>query len=96
MAKIKTLKEITNDVAEAIGKKKTETEEFIKWMNSYIKQELKKNGEFNLFGLGKLVIVRAKARQGINPATGKKITIPASNKIKLRAGKDFKESVNKK
>ncbi|MBQ2349412.1 MAG: HU family DNA-binding protein [Mycoplasma sp.] len=96
MSKIKTLKEVTNDVAAATGMAKTETDKFIKWMNSYIKQELKKNGEFNLFGLGKLVIVRAKARKGINPATGKKITIPASNRIKLRAGKDFKESVNKR
>ena len=60
-----------------------------------IKQELKKNREFNLFGLGKLVVVNAAARKGINPATGKKITIPASKRIKLRAGKDFKASINK-
>lgn len=91
-----SLKEIINDIAEATEITKSATDKFVKWINSYIKQELNKNKEFNLFGLGKLVIVRTKARKGVNPSTGKKITIPASNKIKFRPGKDFKECVNKK
>lgn len=89
----KTLKEITTDIAEVAEISKAATDKFVKWMNSYIKKELKTNKEFNLFGLGKFVIVRTKARKGVNPATGKKITIPASNRIKFRPGKDFKECV---
>ena len=91
----KTLKEITTDIAQEAGITKAKSDELVKWMNSYIKKELKKSKEFNVFGLGKFVIVRASARKGINPSTGKKITIPASNRVKFRAGKDFKEFVNK-
>lgn len=92
----KTLKEITDDIAGSTEMSKAKSSEFVAWMNKYIKQELKKSKEFNLFGLGKLVVVNTAARKGINPVTGKRITIPASKRIKLRAGKDFKASINGK
>jgi DNA-binding protein HU-beta len=92
----KTLKQMTNDIAEACELSKVDARAFVDWTAQYIKTELKKNKEFNLFGLGKIVVVNRKARKGISPATGKPITIPATKKIKLRPNKLLKEEINKK
>ena len=92
----KTLKQVINDIAEARKLSKVDAREFVDWTAQYIKTELKKNKEFNLFGLGKIVVVDRKARKGISPATGKPIKIPASKKIKLRPNKMLKEEINKK
>lgn len=51
-----------------------------------------KNG-FTLPGIGKLVLVRRKARTGRNPATGATIQIPAKTVVKFRVAKVCKESV---
>ena len=95
MEKAKTLKEVMNDLTKKVDINKKQLSDLFVYLQSYIKQELTKNKQFNLFGLGKLVLVKAAARKGINPATGKKITIPASNRVKFRAGKDLKKSINK-
>lgn len=55
--------------------------------------EVKKSGEFALAGLGKLVKVHRKAREGRNPATGQSITIPAKTVVKFRVAKAAKEAV---
>jgi DNA-binding protein HU-beta len=51
-----------------------------------------KNG-FTIPGIGKLVLVDRKARQGRNPATGETIQIPAKTVVKFRIAKACKESV---
>ncbi len=47
--------------------------------------ETKKTGSFTLPGIGKLVLVRGKARMGRNPQTGKAIRVPAKTVVKMRA-----------
>lgn len=54
----------------------------------------KKDGKVTLTGFGTFSITRRKARQGVNPQTGKKIKIAASNAVKFKAGKTLKDSVN--
>jgi len=54
--------------------------------------ETKKNGEFVVPGIGKLVKVARKAREGRNPATGATIHIPAKTVVKFRVAKACKES----
>ena len=51
-----------------------------------------KNG-FTVPGIGKLVVVRRKARMGRNPATGEKIRIPAKRALKFRIAKAAKDAV---
>ena len=51
-----------------------------------------KNG-FTLPGLGKLVIVKRKARMGRNPATGAEIKIPAKTVLKFKIAKACKDAV---
>ena len=55
--------------------------------------ETKKAGSFTLPGIGKLVLVKRKARMGRNPATGATIKIPAKTVVKLRMAKAVKEAI---
>ncbi len=55
--------------------------------------ETKKNGEFTIPGLGKLVKKRREARMGRNPATGAEIKIPAKTVVKFRVAKAAKDSI---
>ena len=54
---------------------------------------VKEDGEFILPGLGKLVKVYRKERQGRNPSTGEVITIKAKNVVKFRAKKALMKAV---
>ena len=55
--------------------------------------ETKKAGSFTLPGIGKLVLVKRKARMGRNPATGAEIKIPAKTVVKMRIAKACKEAI---
>jgi len=55
--------------------------------------EIKKAGSFTLPGIGKLVLVKRKARMGRNPATGATIKIPAKTVVKMRIAKAAKEAI---
>ena len=55
--------------------------------------ETKKAGAFTFPGIGKLVLVRRKARVGRNPATGEPINIPAKTVVKMRVAKACKEAI---
>jgi DNA-binding protein HU-beta len=48
---------------------------------------------FTLPGLGKLVLVKRKARAGRNPATGEPIQIPAKKVLKFRVAKAAKDAI---
>jgi DNA-binding protein HU-beta len=52
-----------------------------------------KDGKVALVGFGTFVKVQRKERQGVNPATGEKIQIKASNVVRFRPGKQLKETV---
>ena len=55
--------------------------------------ETKKIGSFTIPGIGKLVLVKRKARMGRNPATGATIKIPAKTVVKMRVAKAAKEAI---
>ena len=55
--------------------------------------ETKKAGAFTFPGIGKLVLVKRKARKGRNPATGEEIDIPAKTVVKMRIAKACKEAI---
>ena len=56
-------------------------------------QQTKKEGEFTINGIGKLVKVKRAARMGVNPSTGEKIKIPAKTVVKFRVAKAAKDAV---
>lgn len=49
-------------------------------------EALKKGENVQLIGFGTFAVVKKAARQGINPATKKAITIPAKKVVKFKAG----------
>lgn len=53
-----------------------------------------KQGPVTLVGFGTFRISERKARTGINPRTGEKIQIAATNALVFKAGKKTKEEVN--
>ena len=55
--------------------------------------ETKKNGQFIIPGIGKLVKSNRKARMGRNPQTGAAIKIPAKTVVKFRVAKACKDAV---
>lgn len=49
-------------------------------------EALKKGENVQVLGFGTLAVVKKAARQGVNPATGAKINIPAKKVVKFKAG----------
>jgi len=67
-----------------------------KIVNSMIKvvtTSLKKGEEVNITGFGVFKVSNRAKRNGVNPRTGAKITIPAMKSPVFRAGKTLKEAV---
>ncbi|MCD7714767.1 MAG: HU family DNA-binding protein [Prevotella sp.] len=58
-----------------------------------VKNSLVKGEAVQLIGFGTFAVVNKPARQGVNPATGKKIQIAAKNVVKFKAGKDLAQKV---
>ena len=56
-------------------------------------KETKKNGEFTIPGLGKLVKAERKARTRRNPQTGESIKIKAKTVVKFRIAKAAKDAI---
>ena len=65
-------------------------------LESFIKaveKSLKKNNSVVLTGFGTFSVMKRKSRVGINPATGRKMTIPAKKVPKFKAGKKLKSLI---
>jgi DNA-binding protein HU-beta len=66
---------------------------FLDTLSSLAYKAIKKESEFVLPGLGKLVKQKRKARTGINPKTQQKIKIPAKTVVKFRVAKAAKDAI---
>lgn len=91
-----TQTEIVNHLADKSGLKRAQAKEFMNELANLAMGEVKRSGEFTMPGFGKLVLSERKEREGRNPATGAKITIPAKTTLKFRLGKAMKDSVGGK
>ncbi|MGA2316218.1 MAG: HU family DNA-binding protein [Thermodesulfobacteriota bacterium] len=91
--KFMTKGQIVTHFAEKFGISKKAAASIIDEYASLATAETKKKGAFVLPGIGKSVLVKRKARQGRNPATGETINIPAKTVVKIRPAKAFKEAI---
>lgn len=66
---------------------------FLEELAAQAAEQTRAHGDFTIPGVGKLVLQDRKAREGRNPATGEKITIPAKTVLKFRLGKAIKDAV---
>lgn len=88
-----TKSQIMSALAEKAGVAKKDVVALMDALAELAYSEVKKSGMFVVPGFGKLVKAHRKERQGINPATGAKITIPAKTVVKFRLSKVAKEAV---
>lgn len=58
-----------------------------------VTKSLSRGEEVTVSGFGTFRTKKAAARSGRNPKTGEKLTIPASIRVKFKAGKALKEAV---
>ena len=87
--------EIVKVIAEESGLTQTVGAGVVDTMIDTIISELKRGEEVNIAGFGKFVVKKRAARTSINPRTKQAISVPASKAPTFRAGKQFKEAVNK-
>ena len=91
VAKPMTKSQIMTALAEKNEMTKKAATEFVESLVEMAYKEAKKG--FTVPGLGKLVVVKRKARMGRNPATGESIKIPAKTVLKFRIAKAAKDAV---
>jgi len=91
MAKAMTKSQIADHMAKLAGMTKKAAVEFLDELSSLAHKEAKNT--FTLPGIGKLVLVNRKARNGRNPQTGEAIKIPAKRVVKFRVAKAAKDSI---
>jgi len=82
---------LINRLAEKNEMSKKEVVAFMETLVNTAYKEAK-NG-FTFPGIGKLVLVKRKARMGRNPATGETIKIPAKKVVKFRIAKAAKDAI---
>lgn len=85
--------ELVEKVAADTGLSKAATKSALEAFVNNIQLTLKKGLSVVLTGFGTFTVVKRKGRTGINPATGKKMTIPAKKVPKFRPGKELKDMV---
>jgi DNA-binding protein HU-beta len=88
-----TKAQIVAALSEKLDISKKDVNNFLDTLNDLAYKETKKNGAFTLPGMGKLVLVKRKARMGRNPATGEEIKIKAKTVVKFRVAKACKDTI---
>lgn len=88
-----TKSQIVSYVAQKFDLSKKTAAAIIEEMAALAVAETKKAGAFTFPGIGKLVLVKRKARVGRNPATGEAINIPAKTVVKMRVAKACKDAI---
>jgi len=89
-----TKTELIDQMAGAAGVSKAEAAKALHSLLENIAEAIKaKGGKIILPGLGTFSKVARKARKGVNPATGEKITIKAHNAVSFKPGKVLKDAV---
>ena len=91
--KAMTKSQLVDHVATVGGMKKAAAKTILDDLVATAAKEVKRNGQFVIPGIGKLVLARLKARMGRNPQTGEAIKIPAKTVLKFRIAKAIKDSV---
>jgi len=90
-AKAMTKSQILSHLAEKVDVTKKTAQAFVEELAALAYKQAK-NG-FTIPGIGKLVLVKRKARMGRNPATGEAIKIPAKKVVKFRVAKAAKDGI---
>ncbi|MBT3455495.1 HU family DNA-binding protein [bacterium] len=85
--------ELINSLSEETTFNKKDITRVIDRFVNIVQRELKKGKKVALSGFGTFSLSRRPERNGINPATKERISLPAVNVPKFKAGKNLRESV---
>jgi DNA-binding protein HU-beta len=87
--------ELISSIAEKSNLTKKDAETALKAFVESIEESLEKREKVQLVGFGTFETRDRAERKGRNPRSKEEITIPASTVPVFKAGKEFKERVNK-
>jgi len=95
---VRSMKNINKDtlvhsIVEKTELSKKDVEAVLESFIDEVTAELSKGNKVTLTGFGTFKVSKRAAREGINPQTKAKITIPAMTVPKFTAGKTLKEAV---
>lgn len=87
--------ELLSSMAEKSKLTKKDAEAALKAFTESVEEALENGDKVQLVGFGTFETRKRAARTGRNPRTKEEITIPESNMPSFKAGKEFKDKVNK-
>ena len=85
--------ELIEAIAEKADVPKSQAQKYFDAFEEVVTDALKGGDEVQITGFGKFYVREQKARDGRNPQTGEKMTIPAQKVPTFSAGNSLKESV---
>ena len=88
-----TKPELISAIAEKTGMKKKDAETAVNGLIEVVKETLKKGDKIALIGFGTWAVRERAKRTGVNPKTGKKMTIPEKKVPYFKPGKELKQAV---
>ena len=86
--------DVINAIADEAGISKKEAAAAFDAFVGYISDSCQRGERCAIPGLGSFSVSQRKAREGRNPRTKERITIPASKNIRFKAGKDLRDQLN--
>ena len=86
-----TKSQIAEHLAKKVEIKKSQAAAVLNEIAALAYKEAKNT--FTLPGIGKIALVKRKARKGRNPRTGEAIKIPAKKAVKFRVAKAAKDAI---
>jgi DNA-binding protein HU-beta len=87
--------EIIDAMSEQAGITKKEAAAAFDAFVRYVSESCQSGDRCAIPGLGTFQVTQRAAREGTNPRTKEKITIPASTNVKFKAGKDLRDQVGR-
>lgn len=87
--------ELVAKIAADADLKKGDAEKFLDAFVATVKEVIAAGDKIQLVGFGTFEAKERGARDGVNPATGEKISIPACKVPSFKPGKGLKEELNK-
>ena len=88
--------ELINKIAEQSELTKKDVATFLETFIEVVEESVENGEKVQLVGFGTFEKAHRAERKGRNPQTGEEITIPSSNSVKFKVGKQFKDRVNNK
>ena len=85
--------ELVDAIAADTGVSKAKAQQLLNSFTESVGKTLKKGDKLTLVGFGTFATSKRAARKGVNPQTGKQISIAAKKVVKFKPGKELSTKV---